>query len=830
MNSMRTLILTFMLLLGTALPHAVSADDGNTTTNSTGTSPEVTIGFGNVTNDTLVFTMDTSVDVYYYQVTMSWETGSVYCNIEGTGGLSEVHNLFVSVLYAGCSATGYYYGAQGEYHIPSGSNGTLTSIYYESNSPEVCMGNASYAVLDADDELEWRNATVDSNDCLTFTMYENDDDVWFELDETEDSTESEVLEPNGDVVIGYGNATNDRMVIDVENSVNIHEFKFLLYDAWCGGSFTTTGLADDNGFSIAFPQGSEACEVHAFISGSQGTGSNEDYIPANSDGTLISMAYESNSQDLCIVQAAYLSEVGGVWREATLANNYCLSYTYDSGSNDFVLDADQSKDEIDQYGISEHHSVLWAIQNSPSFTTLAEALEIADLTDAISPENTPQMGWTIFMPTNDAFEAAGFDSQYVETEEDITALRDILLYHISFGGPYGLALSCPYSLDWMPMANGGYEDPSDYSTWNQTVEVENDCQDIIVNSESTVIDADNRVYGYEYNTDNDQLPYGQPVAEDNGMIQVVDTLLIPLQYRQPDVLFEFGGEVDEDDASSTDEEEETPVENEVQVNETETETDNGEADETDLQQEENGNEEQEQAPAEWECMDGTLITADLVDDGKFDCPDGTDEYSSFVQQESNDAVAEESVAEAGENVTEQDTESTPPALDERDEEDLTTTEGNNDAQSETEASSAGNSYVGIGGLLSFIVLLGILLGTVAVSKKEDDTFTSVFEGGGVAMDELLGLLGRSKMLKVMHVLNSHGEGIRFTELKTGVDTSATTLSRRLGELEEFGLVSRTELPTAPMTVVYRLTDAGHSLMPRVEGMFEWALTNGQQDD
>jgi DNA-binding HxlR family transcriptional regulator len=86
------------------------------------------------------------------------------------------------------------------------------------------------------------------------------------------------------------------------------------------------------------------------------------------------------------------------------------------------------------------------------------------------------------------------------------------------------------------------------------------------------------------------------------------------------------------------------------------------------------------------------------------------------------------------------------------------------------------------------------------------------------------------MLNVMHVLNLHGEGIRFTELKTNVDTSATTLSRRLGELEEFGLVSRTELPTIPMTVVYQLTDAGLSLIPRVEGMFEWALNNGQLDD
>ena len=308
------------------------------------------------------------------------------------------------------------------------------------------------------------------------------------------------------------------------------------------------------------------------------------------------------------------------------------------------------------------------------------------------------------------------------------------------------------------------------------------------------------------------------------MIQVVDTLLIPAQYRQPDVLFKFGGDAVEDDSSSNDVDDENPV-NEDQVDETETDAD----DETDSQQEETSVEEQEQAPDEWECMDGTLITVDLVDNGKFDCPDGTDEYTPFVEEENSEEMSEEPIVEAGENATEQDSESASPTVDNSEDGDITNTGGSDETQTETETSSSEDRYIVIGGLLSFIVLLGILLGTVAVSTKEEDTFASVFEEGGVAMDELLGLLGRSKMLKVMHVLNLHGEGIRFTELKDEVDTSATTLSRRLGELEEFGLVSRTELPTVPMTVVYRLTDAGLSLMPRVEGMFEWALNNGQPD-
>ena len=681
---MKTLVLTRIFLLGSSLSTTVAADDESNTNTSPGTNPEVTIGFGNVTNNTLSFTMDTSVDVYSYDVLMNWEMGAVYCNINGSGGLSEEHDLYVSVMYAGCRATGYYYGTQGIYHIPSGSNGTLTSIYYQSNSPEVCMGTARYAVLDANDELEWRNATVDSEECLTFTRYETDDDLWFVLDE----------------------ASNDE---------------------------------GDN---------------------------------------------ESEEEDLI---------------------------------------------DDSLYQFNENLSVLENFENFGDFSILMEALNIAGLVDDLSPSNTPQMGWTIFAPTNDAFEAAGFDIDFFDTEEDIASLRDILLYHVSFAGPWGLALSCPYSLDWMPMANGGYDDPNDYSTWNQTVQVENDCQDILVNSESTVIDADNRVYGYEYNgvdgyPFNDQLPQGWAIPEDNGMIQVVDTLLIPLQYRQPDVLFEFGGDVDEDDASTTDDEEENPVENEDQVNETET----NEGEETDSQEEENSD--QEQAPLEWECMDGTLVTVDLVDDGKFDCPDGTDEYTPFVEEENNEAAPEEPVVVASENATEQESESAPTTVDGSKDGDVTNTGGSDDAQTETETSSSEDRYIMIAGLLSFFVLLGILLGTVAVSKKEDDTFSSVFEEGGVAMDELLGLLGRSKMLKVMHVLNLHGEGIRFTELKTNVDTSATTLSRRLGELEEFGLVSRTELPTIPMTVVYQLTDAGLSLIPRVEGMFEWALNNGQLDD
>ena len=68
-----------------ALPASqVSADVDESNTNS-----EVTIGFGDVTNDTMILTMDTSVDVYAYNVTFVWESGSIYCGVQSWGGLSE---------------------------------------------------------------------------------------------------------------------------------------------------------------------------------------------------------------------------------------------------------------------------------------------------------------------------------------------------------------------------------------------------------------------------------------------------------------------------------------------------------------------------------------------------------------------------------------------------------------------------------------------------------------------------------------------------------------------------------------------------------------------
>jgi hypothetical protein len=243
MKQLKVVIISLMMI---ALPASqVSADVDESNSNS-----EVTIGFGDVTNDTMVLTMDTSVDVYSYNVTFAWPTGAVYCSVQGSGGLSEDHGLFVSVLYAGCLTTGYYY-VLGQRFIPADSNGTLTSFYYASIAPEICIGHASYAIMGSDEEYEWFDADFDPNDCLTYTRYETEwpNDVWYELDDGESEPEAEVSYSNGEVIIGYGDVTNDTMVLTIDTNVDVFSFDISVQSMYCGYGFG--GAAEDANFSVS---------------------------------------------------------------------------------------------------------------------------------------------------------------------------------------------------------------------------------------------------------------------------------------------------------------------------------------------------------------------------------------------------------------------------------------------------------------------------------------------------------------------------------------------------------------------------------------------------
>ena len=91
------------------------------------------------------------------------------------------------------------------------------------------------------------------------------------------------------------------------------------------------------------------------------------------------------------------------------------------------------------------------------------------------------------------------------------------------------------------------------------------------------------------------------------------------------------------------------------------------------------------------------------------------------------------------------------------------------------------------------------------------------------VDELLEILTKSKSLHILLILHEASGSLRFTKLKSSVDSSGTTVSRRLNELEECGLLKRDVSDSKSIT--YSLTRKSVSLAPIVQSIYDWCLTN-----
>ncbi|MDB2570837.1 helix-turn-helix transcriptional regulator [Euryarchaeota archaeon] len=87
------------------------------------------------------------------------------------------------------------------------------------------------------------------------------------------------------------------------------------------------------------------------------------------------------------------------------------------------------------------------------------------------------------------------------------------------------------------------------------------------------------------------------------------------------------------------------------------------------------------------------------------------------------------------------------------------------------------------------------------------------------VDKLLNLLNKSKLLHILMVLDHKNMPLHFTDIKKRVNSSSTTVTRRLKELEENGLVDRTVHSTVPITVKY--TPNAKLLAPSIQSMYDW---------
>ncbi|MFB6074167.1 MAG: winged helix-turn-helix transcriptional regulator [Haloarculaceae archaeon] len=99
------------------------------------------------------------------------------------------------------------------------------------------------------------------------------------------------------------------------------------------------------------------------------------------------------------------------------------------------------------------------------------------------------------------------------------------------------------------------------------------------------------------------------------------------------------------------------------------------------------------------------------------------------------------------------------------------------------------------------------------------------EGGHPARG-LFQLLGRSHAMAVLFCLSEADQTWwRFTELETALEVSTNTLSKRLDELEEAGLVRRESYDEIPPHVEYAATQKARDLRPVFDELHEWARSH-----
>ena len=91
--------------------------------------------------------------------------------------------------------------------------------------------------------------------------------------------------------------------------------------------------------------------------------------------------------------------------------------------------ADISAAECGAYMWTPAVNIAMTAQATTIHTALVAALGVADLVTTLSGDTE----YTVFAPSDDAFAAAGIDLDSFDTDEEIAALADILLYHVVAG-------------------------------------------------------------------------------------------------------------------------------------------------------------------------------------------------------------------------------------------------------------------------------------------------------------------------------------------------------------------------------------------------------------
>jgi DNA-binding HxlR family transcriptional regulator len=101
---------------------------------------------------------------------------------------------------------------------------------------------------------------------------------------------------------------------------------------------------------------------------------------------------------------------------------------------------------------------------------------------------------------------------------------------------------------------------------------------------------------------------------------------------------------------------------------------------------------------------------------------------------------------------------------------------------------------------------------------------------------LLDLLGKAHTMAVLSEFAFVGEPLRFSDIEDGIEIAPNTLSARLSELTEAGLLERTAYDEIPPRVEYTPTEKAEALFPVFGHLHHWAIeydltdADGDSDD
>ncbi len=96
------------------------------------------------------------------------------------------------------------------------------------------------------------------------------------------------------------------------------------------------------------------------------------------------------------------------------------------------------------------------------------------------------------------------------------------------------------------------------------------------------------------------------------------------------------------------------------------------------------------------------------------------------------------------------------------------------------------------------------------------------EPGGCRLTELFQVLGKAHMLDILHIFHSDPTPHRFVDIQERLHLSPNTLSERLRDLVDAGLLTRTSYNEIPPRVDYQATEKALALAPVFESLQAWA--------